>query len=136
MEHVMDAPDFTSFIEQERRRLQEAIKAAKAKQQEAEREIAQLEALMSAIAAYDAALKGKKVPSRPGAPRGPKGEKRRAILDHIREHPDGMTRGELIAEMNAHEDKAATQSISNALSALKKSGQLTQQGKKYVVQSA
>ena len=128
----MDAPNFTSFIEEERARIKAAIKAAKAKRQEAEQEIEQLEGQIAAIAAYDAALKGKKAPSEPRAPRGRRGEKRQAILDLIAQHPDGMTRHELIDQMNAHSDKAAEQSISNALSALKKTGQLTQEGKRYI----
>ena len=129
----MDAPDFTSFIAEERARIQQAIKAAKAKRQEAENEIAQLEGQVTAIAAYDAALKGKKAVTEPRAPRGRRGEKREAILDLIARHPDGITRHELIDEMHAHGDKAAEQSISNALSALKKAGHVTQEGKKYVV---
>ena len=93
----------------------------------------QLEAQVTAIAAYDAALKGKKAVTEPRAPRGRRGEKRDAILAAIAGHPDGITRHELIDEMHAHGDKAAEQSISNALSALKKAGHVTQEGKKYLV---
>ena len=39
--------------------------------------------LLSAIAAYRAALKGKTVAKEPRAPRGRRGEKRQAILDLI-----------------------------------------------------
>ena len=74
----MDAPDFTSFIAEERVRIKAAIKAAEAKRQEAEAEIAQLEAQVAAIAAYDAALKGNKAVTEPRAPRGRRGEKRQA----------------------------------------------------------
>ena len=135
MEQTMDAPNFTSFIAEERARIKEAIKAAKAKRQEAEGEIAQLEAQVAAIAAYDAALKGTKAAPKPRAPRGRRGEKRQAILDLIARHPDGITRHELIDEMHAHGDKAAEQSISNALSALKKAGHVTQEGKRYIVRT-
>ncbi len=136
MEQTMDAPNFTTFIDQERDRIKEAIKAAKAKRQEAENEIAQLEAEVAAIAAYDAARKGKKVSAEPRAPRGPKGAKREAILSLIAEHPDGMTRRELIEAMNAHGNTAAEQSISNTLSALKKAERVMQEGKKYVVRQS
>jgi hypothetical protein len=132
MEETMDAPTFASFIEEERTRIKEAIRAAKAKRQEAENEIAQLEAEVAAIAAYDAARKGKKVSAEPRAPRGRRGGKREAILSLIAEHPDGMTRGELIEAMNVHDDKPASQSISNTLAALKKLGRLTQEGKRYI----
>lgn len=129
----MDAPTFATFIDQERTRIKEAIKGAKAKRQEAENEIAQLEAEVAAIAAYDDARRGKKVSAEPRAPRGPKGQKREALLALIAEHPDGMTRGEIIDAMNVHGDKSASQSISNTLAALKKDGRLTQEGKRYVV---
>ena len=129
----MDAPNFASFIAEERARIQQAIKAANAKRQEAEREIKKLEAQVAAIAAYDAALKGRQVSAEPSVPRSRRGEKRQAILDLIAQHPDGMTRRELIDAMNAYGDKSASQSISNALSAMKKAGQLTQGGKRYIV---
>ena len=130
----MDTPMFADLMAQERARIQEAIKAAKAKRQEAEQEMSQLEAQVAAIKAYDAALKGKagkSVPKEPSAPRGRRGEKREAIRELIAQHPDGLTRGELLKEMNARGDKAAEQSISNALAALKKAGRLTQEGKTY-----
>jgi hypothetical protein len=133
MEEMMDAPTFATFIEEERIRIKEAIKAAKAKRQEVEQEISQLEAQIAAIAAYEAALKGKKPSTAPRASRGPKGEKRAALLSLIAEHPDGMTRGELLTAMSAHGDKAAEQSISNSLAALKKSGRVMQEGKRYIV---
>ena len=129
----MDAPMFASLMAEERTRIQDAIKAAKAKQQEAEREIAQLEAQNVAIMAYDAALKGKTAPKEPRAPRGRRGEKREAIRDLVAQHPDGITRGELLTAMQAHGDKSAEQSISNALSALKKAGRVTQEGRTYKV---
>jgi hypothetical protein len=124
----MDAPTFASFIAEERARLQDAIKAAKAKRQEAQREIEQLEIELTAIAAYDAA---RKKTTKPRAARGRRGEKREAIRSLIAEHPDGLTRAQLLTAMEAHGDKGAEQSISNALAALKKAGRLTQEGKTY-----
>src|SRR5665648_620350 len=100
---------------------------AQAKQQEAGREIAQLEAQLAAIAAYDAALKGTSAPDKPRAARGRRGEKREAIRELIAQHPDGLTSKELLTAMQAHGDKAAEQSISNALSAMKKAGRLIQE---------
>jgi hypothetical protein len=132
MDNQTTATDFATFIGQERERIKEAIKAAKHKRQEAENEISQLEAQAAAVTAYDAALKGKKLSPAPRAPRGPKGEKRTGLLALIAERPDGMTRAELLTAMNAHGDKAAEQSISNALSALKRTGRVTQEGKKYL----
>ena len=77
----MDTPTFTTFVADERRRIHDAIKMAKAKRQEADQEIAQLEAQLTAISAYDAALKGTSVADKPRAARGRRGEsvKRSAI---------------------------------------------------------
>lgn len=129
----MDTPAFASMMTQERTRIHDAIKAARAKRQEADREIAQLEAQLAAIAAYDAALKGKGISTEQRKPRGRRGEKREAIRELIAQHPDGLTRSELLTAMEAHGDKAAEQSISNALSALKRAGRITQEGKAYKV---
>lgn len=46
------------------------------------------------------------------------------VLATIKNHPDGLTRAGVLEIMGAH-DKSAQQSISNALSNLKKKGQLT-----------
>jgi DNA-binding transcriptional ArsR family regulator len=126
----MDAPTFASFVAQERARIQDAIKAAQAKRREAEHEIEELETELTAIAAYETARKGTKVSAQPRARRG---EKRQTILNLIAQHPEGMTRRELLHALNAH-DKSGSQSVSNALSALKKTGLLTQEGKIYRVQ--
>jgi hypothetical protein len=129
----MDTPTFADLMAQERARIQEAMKAAKAKRQEAEREMSQLEAQVAAIKAYDAALKGKAVPKEPRERRGRRGEKREALRELIAQHPEGLTRGEVLAAMHARGDKAAEQSVSNALAALKKAGRLVQEGKTYKV---
>jgi hypothetical protein len=123
----MDTPAFASLMTQERTRIHDAIKAARAKPHETDREIAQL----AAITAYDAALKGKGIATEQRKPRGRRGEKREAIRDLISQHPDGLTRSELLTAMEAHGNKAAEQSISNALSALKKTGRVTQEGRRY-----
>ena len=130
----MDAPTFTTFVAEERGRINDAIEATKAKRQEAEREIAQLEVQLAAIAAYDAALKGKSVADKPQAARGRRGEKREAIRELIAQHPDGLTRKELLMAMVAHGNKAAEQSISNALAAMKKEGRIIQEGRSYKVE--
>lgn len=46
------------------------------------------------------------------------------VLEHIKKSGSGLSRAQLLAAMEAH-DKSAQQSISNALSNLKKKGTLT-----------
>jgi hypothetical protein len=68
----------------------------------------------------------------PNAPIGkPTGEKRTrragvrdAVFDTIKQHPDGISRKDLLEAMAAT-DKKQEQSISNAVAALKKIGQIT-----------
>lgn len=129
----METSNFATLMLEERDRLQEAIKGIKAKQREAEREIAQLEAQLSAIAVYEAALKGTGTVKEVVGRRGRSGGKREELLKLIAERPEGLTRAEVIAAMQAQGDKAATQSISNALAALKKAGRVVQEGKVYKV---
>lgn len=129
----METSTFATLMLEERDRLQETIKGIKAKQREAEREIAQLEAQLSAIAVYEAALKGAGAVKEAAGRRGRRGGKREELLSLIAEHPAGLTRADIIAVMEALGDKAATQSISNALAALKKAGRVVQEGKMYKV---
>ena len=57
--------------------------------------------------------------------RGPRrGGVAEQVLDHIKKSESGLSRAQLLSAMGA-EDKSAQQSISNALSNLKKKGELT-----------
>lgn len=47
-----------------------------------------------------------------------RGEKRQAVFDVIKEHPEGLTRGEVLQLIGVNGDKSGEQSVSNALSAL------------------
>jgi hypothetical protein len=49
---------------------------------------------------------------------GRRGEKRQAVLNLIKQNPVGLSRGEILVQMGV---KGREQSVSNALSALKKS---------------
>lgn len=53
------------------------------------------------------------------------------ILNIIKKHPNGIARADIINELDAKGDKAAEQSVSNALSALKKQGQVTNEDGNY-----
>ncbi len=45
---------------------------------------------------------------------------RQEVLDTIKKHPQGIGRADILTTMDAKGDKSAEQSVSNALSALKK----------------
>ncbi len=47
------------------------------------------------------------------------------VLVKVKAHPDGIARAPLLDEMGVKGDKSGEQSVSNALSALKKAGNIT-----------
>jgi hypothetical protein len=133
------AETFGSFIMQERTRLQRARDKALQKKAAVDQELAEIEGELAAIAAYEQAKGGK--PGRAGkraptkrtlAPRARRGEKRQAVLDVVQQHPDGLTRGEILTLMGVKGNKSGEQSVSNALMALTKQNQLGRREGKYV----
>jgi hypothetical protein len=56
------------------------------------------------------------------------------LLQLIRDNPDGLRRGEILERMGLKGDKAGEMSVSNALTALTKSNQVSRQEGRYVVQ--
>jgi hypothetical protein len=135
------AETFGSFIKQERARLQKARDQALQKQADVDRELQEIESELAAIAAYEQA-KGaepgkralvKRAPAkRTAAPRARRGEKRQAVLGVVQQHPDGVTRGEILTLMGVKGNKSGEQSVSNALLALTKQNQLGRREGKYV----
>ena len=130
---------FATFIKKERARLDKARKEALANKAAVDREVASLERELAALAAYQQA-KGAPV-RRATAKRGPgkasrrpgrRGEKRQAVLDLIQKNPVGLSRGEILNQMGVKGNRSAEQSVSNALSALKKSAKVNSRQGKYV----
>lgn len=133
------AETFGSFINQERARLQKARAKALQKKGTVDQELADIESELAAIAAYEGAKggrsgrAGKRTPAkRSAAPRARRGEKRQAILEVVQQHPDGLSRGEILNLLGAKGSKSAEQSVSNALMALTKQSQLGRREGKYV----
>jgi len=90
-------------IRKERGRLQKARDRALQKKKAVDQELDSIERELAAIEAYEKA-KGmrpasavKRAPGRKAGRRGGRrGEKRQAILDLIKQHPEGLSRGELL----------------------------------------
>jgi hypothetical protein len=141
---------FANFIKKERTRLDKARKDALANRAAVEKELASIESELKALDAYQqvagapagrgpgkgAAGKratGKRGPAK-GARRatGRRGEKRQAVLDLIQNSPVGLSRGEILVQLGAKGNRSAEQSVSNALSALKKSDKVNSRQGKYV----
>lgn len=130
---------FKSFVGRERARLTRARDAARNRKQQLDRELSTIESELAAILAYEQARKktpaGATQKTRRSAAktgrRAPRGEKRRAVLELIQKS-GGLNRGEILASLGVKGDKSAEQSVSNALTALKKQNLVVSRDRKYV----
>ena len=135
---------FASFIKKERTRLDKARKDALAKKAAVDKELDSIERELTALDAYQQAkgtparrAPGKRGPAKRGPAKarrtnGRRGEKRQAVLDLIQKSPVGLSRGEILVQMGVKGNRSAEQSVSNALSALKKSEKVNSREGKYV----
>jgi len=121
------------FITRDRERLTKEREAIFSQQQELEQKLAEIKKEMRAIDAYEAAKK----PGRTNGTRrtqSRRGSKRDGVMEIIKAHPAGLTRGELLEMMHMKGDKSAEMSVSNALTALTKGNQIRRNdAKKYVL---
>ena len=92
---------------------------------------------LAAIDAYEAAKSSKPLTTAKKArtPRSPaqgrRGSKRDALMQTIRQNPDGLTRAEILEKMGLKGDNSGEMSISNALTALTKANQVSRRDGKY-----
>jgi hypothetical protein len=127
---------FADVMQQERERLHKEREAIFNQQHELEGKLADLNRELAAIDAYEVAKTGKAVPV-VRQPRGPrqqqarKGSRREALLQLIKDNPSGLARGEILERMGLKGDKAGEMSVSNALTALTKSNQVSRHEGKY-----
>jgi len=133
----MAEPSFADSIAKERERLRTKREGILAEQQKLTEQLHELDRELKAIDAYEAVKQGKDaLPRTPrsasNGSRPPRGEKRELLVQLLAQHPDGLARGEIIEKLGGKGDKSAEQSISNALSALKKQNKLGSKDGKYV----
>jgi DNA-binding transcriptional ArsR family regulator len=130
---------FKSFVGRERTRLTKARDAAVNRKSQLERELSEIESELGAIMAYEQAkrktpgkaARGGRRPAAKAGKRAPRGEKRRAVLELIKKS-NGLTRGEILSTLGVKGDKSSEQSVSNALTALKKQNLVASKDRKYV----
>lgn len=140
--------DFTTFIANERERINGEREKLIAQQRELEEKLGGLNRELSAVDAYEAAKAGTLLApvvsngrrgSRGRKPQGTgtriRGSKRDALLKVIRAHK-GVTRGEILQEMGLKGNKSGEMSVSNALTALIKANQIHRENGKYLVNAA
>jgi DNA-binding transcriptional ArsR family regulator len=130
---------FKSYVSRERARLTRARDTARNRKNRLEQELSEIESELAAIQAYEQAKKktpgkaarGGRRPVAKAGKRAPRGEKRRAVLELIKKS-EGLTRGEILSRLGVKGDKSAEQSVSNALTALKKQNLVASRDRKYV----
>jgi len=133
------AEQFSEFIQQERERLDRERQDVLRQHEELENRLAEIDRELEAIEAYEAAKSGKINSRRQGrSGRGrsqaPRGRRREALLQLMRENPNGLRRGEILERMGLKGDKAGEMSVSNALTALTKGNQVSRHEGRYFAQ--
>lgn len=130
------AEDFAAYITRERARLHGERDAIFTQQEELEQKLAAVNNELRAIDAYEAAKSGKAIPqanlgSSRGRRQARRGSRREGLLTLIGKNPAGLSRGEILQQMGLKGDKAGEMSVSNALTALTKTGQVSREAGKY-----
>lgn len=131
----MDDHRFADVMREERERLDQERQAIFNQQQELENKLAAINREMDAISAYESAKTGKQAAparqARGGRTRARRGSKREQLLDLIRQHPDGLARKDILEKMGLKGDKSGEMSVSNALTALTKTNQVSRNEGRY-----
>jgi type II secretory pathway component HofQ len=132
------ADDLDAVMTRQREFLTKKRNDVQAKITELQRESAEVDRQFAAVLAYEQTLAGKlPVPaapkSRQPAKRAGRGQKQAEVLRMLEQQPGGMTRGELINALDFKGNKAGAQSVSNALTALKKASKIASMDGKWQV---
>jgi hypothetical protein len=130
------ADTFSDFIARERERLHTEREQVFSQQQELESKLAAVNNELRAIDAYEAAKTGKPIATpqargRAGQRTARRGSRRDSLLALIRQNAAGLSRGEILERMGLKGNKSGEMSVSNALTALTKVGQVNRDGRKY-----
>jgi hypothetical protein len=123
--------DFQELMSKERDRLTKQREDALVRRAKIDDELESIDRELSAIAAYEAAKSGKTAKRKQGG-RAARGTVQTSVLEIIQKVFQGISRGDIVATMGTTATKASEQSISNALSALKKAGRITSKDGKYL----
>jgi hypothetical protein len=127
---------FSDVMREERERLNQEREAIYNQQRELEGKLTALNREMDAINAYEAAKTGKQATSARqarggGRTRARRGSKREQLLELIRQNPNGLARKDILERMGLKGDKSGEMSVSNALTALTKTTQVSRHEGKY-----
>src|ERR1700730_6162076 len=115
---------FATMIDKERERLRKALEDLRAKQEELQAQRATIETELEALDNYEAARSGKTRKSK-AASRAARGSRQQSVLEFVSKYKKGIARGDILQAMGIKGNKRGEQSVSNALSALKKAKKVT-----------
>ncbi len=119
----MDALNLADTMEQERQRLTKALESIMEKRIALDQEEKAIHIELSGIQAYlDAKMGRVVIRQKTGKVSAPRGPRKTGIRDRVLEviTADGVSKQDILAALDATEDKSMQQAISNALVALKK----------------
>ncbi len=135
----MPEETFEAFVARERERLGREREAIFTEQQALEHKLAAINREFAAIDAYEAAKAGRAPasPPRAGGSRraagARRGSRREQLIALIRQHPEGLARKDILERMGLKGNKSGEMSVSNALTALTKGGQVVRADGRYRV---
>ena len=142
---------FADVMRRERERLNREREELSNQHKDLEHKLTEIDRELAAIDAYEAAkTSGAAAPRRQGGgsgtrgtsrtqpsaeprPRPQVGSKRDAVLEVIKESPNGLRRGEIFERMGLKGNKSAEKSVSNALTRLTKNNQVARREGRYVI---
>jgi hypothetical protein len=114
--------DISKAIAEERTKLNTQLEELAKKKEDIDAQMQQVKTELKAIDAYEQSKNPVKKEKKPRSPRGT--GVRQAVMNLVASSA-GITRAQLIEHMNAKEDKAKQQQISNILTLAKKRGVLS-----------
>ena len=123
------ADDLDAAITRQRERLTKTRNDVQGKIAKLQEQLAEIDRQFAAVLAYEQTLAGKlPVPAlskqKQSTKRAGRGQKQAEVLRLIEQQPNGMKRGEVIDAIGVKGSKSGAQSVSNALTALKKAGKI------------
>ena len=132
------ADELDAAINRQRERLTKKRDEVRAKIEELHGQLAEIDRQFAAVLAYEKTLAGE-LPDpaaskrRQSAKPTRRGEKQAQVLHAIGQQAGGMTRGEVIDALGVKGSKPGAQSVSNALTALKKADKIASMDGKWQV---
>jgi hypothetical protein len=135
------ADDLDAVINRQRELLTKKRNDVQGKIGELQGQLAEIDRQFAAVLAYEQTLAGKlPVPAaskrQQTTQRVGRGSKQAEVLHVIEQQPSGMTRGQVMDALGFKGNKSGAQSVSNALTALKKAGKIASTDGKWQVAAA